>query len=436
MRLIYSILWSLVLLFVVSCGGSSQGDFAEDLIEEEVRITRFGIDIEGYDIEDHKIEFGETMSNIIIANGGTAYDVDRMDRASREVFPLRKIKAGNSYSLFVQQDTMGHKQLDYLVYELDKVDYVVFQFLSDSVSVYKGTKPVSVQRHKESAEIVSSMWGAIMDNELPYALGAELEDIYQWSIDFFGIQSGDNFTVIYDERFVDDSVSIGVGQIWGVRFTHSGITHYAIPFLQDDKVSFWEEDGASLRKTMLKAPLKYTRISSKFSNARYHPIYKVYRPHHGVDYAAPSGTPVYSVADGVVVTKQYQSGGAGYYLKIQHPQKLMTGYLHLSRYAPGIAEGVRVTQGQLIGYVGSTGASTGPHLDFRVWRNGEAIDPLKIPQTPVEPIKAENRDAFNFVKERVMAELDGDIDCDMQICDLNNIDLPHNDTILLSYGQQ
>ncbi len=433
MKFSFFALLPLSVAFFVGCANSTtyldeRADAMTEIVEPEP-VRRYGIEIEGYTITDHVIEFGRTMSEIVTSNGGSAMDVDRMDRASREVFPLKKMRAGNHYSTFVAEDSLAGNRLDYIVYEANTVDYVVFKLMADSVAVYTGSKPLQVQRHMKSAEIESSMWGAIMEAELPYALGAELEDVYQWTIDFFGIQAGDNFTVIYDEKFVDDTISVGVGQIWGVRFTHSGITNYAIPFKQGDKIAFWEEDGASLRKTMLKAPLKYSRISSKFSNSRLHPIYKVYRPHHGVDYAAPLGTPVYAVSDGVVTRKWWDNGG-GNSLKIKHAQKMETGYLHLSRYAQGIAEGVHVKQGDLIGYVGSTGASTGPHLDFRVWRNGVAIDPLKIPQTPTEPISDDNREAFEFVKGRIMAELNGELSSDdLMIADLDNIPVFGRDSV-------
>ena len=160
---------------------------------------------------------------------------------------------------------------------------------------------------------------------------------------------------------------------------------------------------------MLKAPVKFTRISSKFSNARLHPIYRVYRPHHGVDYAAPAGTPVVAIADGTVIRRGWDNGGGGNYVRIRHANNLESAYLHLRGFASGIAVGTHVSQGQVIGYVGSTGASTGPHLDFRLYKGGTAIDPLKAPSEPVEPISAANKAAFEAIRDRVMAELAGPV---------------------------
>lgn len=310
---------------------------------------------------------GETLGKILNGFGVSALTIDRLDKASKDIFPLRNIRAGHKYTAFIHEDSLYAPHLDYLVYERNVAEYVVFGFHDDSVSVRTGEKQFTVRRTKKSATINSSLWGAIMEQELPYALAAEMEDIYQWTVNFFGIQKGDNFTVIYDERFIDDSVSVGIGRIWGAKFCQGGKEYYAIPFRQGGKIRYWEYDGASLRKQMLKAPLKYSRISSKFTYARKHPIYKVYRPHTGVDYAAPKGTPVHAVADGVVTFKGW-GGGGGNTLKIKHAGNLMTGYLHLSGYAKGISKGSRVSQGQLIGYVGSTGASTGPHLDYRIWK--------------------------------------------------------------------
>ncbi len=379
---------------------------------------QFGINADDYTVERKTVESGESWSKILDSYGIGHRKVLRLDELTREICPLRQIRAGNRYTTFTRQDSVS-VQLDHLVYEKNMVDYVVFSFVGDSVAVREGKRDVTIKRQKRTAVINNSLWGAIMEEKLPYSLAAEMEDIYQWTIDFFGIQVKDSFTVIYDEKFID-TMSIGVGRIWGAKFVHRGKEIYAIPFEQNGVVQYWEEDGGSLRKQLLKAPLKFTRISSKFSNARLHPVTRKVRPHHGVDYAAPTGTPVYSVADGVIVSKGF-NGAAGHMIKVKHPGNLMSGYLHLSRYAKGISVGTRVSQGQVIGYVGSTGRSTGPHLDFRLWKNGTAIDPLKVPQKPAEPISKANREKFEKVRFRVVAELNGDVVDSLKITSLDNI---------------
>lgn len=412
---------ALVLLAAGACRSTSQQALAE--LPDPPRNLLYGIDADDYRTETGEVGSGQTLGGILSGYGVTALQVDRLDRAAREVFPLRNIRAGHKYTAFIHEDSLYAPHLDYLVYERNTTQYVTFGFHDDSVSVRTGEKQFTTRRTKKSAVINSSLWGAIMEQDLPYALASEMEDIYQWTVDFFGIQKGDSFTVIYDQRFIDDTIPAGIGRVWGAKFSQGGKEYYAIPFRQGGKIQYWEADGGSLRKQMLKAPLKYSRISSKFTYARKHPIYKVYRPHTGVDYAAPKGTPVHAVADGVVTFKGW-GGGGGNTLKIKHPGNLMTGYLHLSGFAKGISKGTHVSQGQLIGYVGSTGASTGPHLDYRIWKNGTPIDPLKVPQEPAEPISKENRELFEFVRERISAELNGDLVEEQRITQLDSLVLP------------
>ena len=407
-----------------ACKSSGSGDLQN---EEEPQNLLFGICVDDYQLENGTVNNGQTLGNILAHYGIGAATVDRLDRAAQEVFPLRKIRAGNRYTAFMTADSLS-THLDYLVYEQSVTDYVVFGFKDDSVTVATGQRPVKLQRTKKSAVIESSLWYAIIKEGLPYSLAAELEDIYQWTVDFFGVQKGDSFTVIYDEKILD-TLSVGIDRVWGAKFSHGGKEIYAIPFIQDGKLRYWEYDGGSLRKQMLKAPLKFTRISSKFSNARFHPVLKRYRPHHGVDYAAPKGTPVHAVADGVVTVNGWDSKGGGNYIKIKHPGNLMTGYLHLSGFAKGLTQGKHVSQGELIGYVGSTGVSTGPHLDFRVWRNGTPIDPLKIPQEPAEPIAESNRQAFEFVRDRIVAELNGEVADSLRITKLDTLAVDNPTTV-------
>ena len=405
---------AMLLVLGVACGGhSSENEDGNDINNaiEKVPTLLYGIDIDGYTIENDTVRMGETVGGILGRRGISAVMVDRLDKAAKEVFPLRQIRADNAYTTFTRHiaDSLGERDVvDYVVYHRNAIDYVVFGFVGDSISVTCGQRPMELVRKCCRATINSSLWGTIMEQNLPYALAAEFEDIYQWTVDFFGIQAGDSFAVIYDEKVVDGE-TVGIGRIWGAEFNHGGKQYYAIPYAQQEgKLRYWETNGESLRKQFLKAPLKYTRISSKFSKSRFHPVHKVYRPHHGVDYAAPSGTPVHSVADGTVIFAGWDRGGGGNTLKIKHAGNLETGYLHLKGFAKGIRVGTRVSQGQLIGYVGSTGSSTGPHLDYRIKKNGTPIDPLKMPQEPAEPIAAAHKERFEAIRDRVVAELNGE----------------------------
>lgn len=411
MRDFLKYLMGVALLLVCGGCGSTNSSEAEEAEIEAPRQLLYGIDVADYRLERGRVESGETLGKILNRYGVSAVEIDRLDKQAASVWPLRNIRAGHNFTAFIHEDSLHTPHLDYLAYERNTSQYVLFGFhghgeARDSLSITLGEKACEIRRQKRSAVIESSLWQAMVDGEMPYALAAEVEDIYQWTISFFSVQKGDRFTVIYDEKFID-TVSVGVGRIWGVKFTHYDKDYYAIPFRQNKRVEYWEADGQSLRKQMLKAPLKYTRVSSKFSYRRLHPVHKVYRAHTGVDFAAPSGTPVVAVADGVVTFKGW-NGGGGNTLKIKHAGGYTTGYLHLRGYAKGIHQGSHVSQGQLIGYVGSTGTSTGPHLDYRVWKGKTPIDPLKIPQEPSEPIKEENQAVFDYVKAKVMAELDGD----------------------------
>ena len=417
----YIFLFAAILLLSCRTNGS------DDVVVEPEHTIIYGIIADDYRIENDTVRRGETLGMILNRYGVSAATIDRLDKSAQEVFPLRHIRADRPYTAMLTtdsltQDSVPVGRLDYLVYEKNLIEYVVFGFKNDSISITTGEKEVALRRQRRSSTIDSSLWGAIMRDSLPYALAAEMEDIYQWTVDFFGIQKGDSFTVIYDEKLID-TIPVGIGRVWGAKFTHAGKDIYAIPFKQDGKIKYWEYDGASLRKQMLKAPLKFTRISSKFSYSRLHPVHRVYRPHLGVDYAAPKGTPVHAVADGVVIFKGW-NGGGGNTLKIKHAGNIVTGYLHLSRFAKGINQGSRVSQGQLIGYVGSTGTSTGPHLDYRVWKGGKAINPLTVPQEPSEPIKKENMEEFEFVRDRIIAELEGRATPDMIVTELDSVVLP------------
>ena len=418
---------ALIILIVILSGKKSRPDVldAQDEIIEEEPPTRYGIVLGDHYIEEGEIRNGEHLGGILGRYGISARGVDSLVRCCDGVFDIRTIRAGHNYYAFLTPDSVD-RRLDHFVYQRSPVNYVVFNFL-DSVSVRLDSLPVHVERRVAEATIESSLWNAMVGSGNSPALAMDLSDIYAWTIDFFGLQKGDSFKVIYEERFID-TLSIGHGQIWGAWFEHNGKRYNAIPYNQNGKITFWDEQGNSLRKSMLKAPLSYSRISSRFSNSRLHPVLKIRRPHHGVDYAAPTGTPVFAVADGTVTFAAY-NGGAGNMVKIKHARGMETAYLHLSKYGPGIKAGKRVSQGDKIGEVGSTGTSTGPHLDYRVYVNGKAIDPLKIPTEPAEPIADAHKTSFDKVKELVLGALDGTVSLDSIRLPLPGGELPLIDSL-------
>ena len=327
------------------------------------------------------------LSNILLRYGVSAQTIFNLDRASESTWSVRKMQQGKPYHIILDRDSMATAR--YFVYDINKTDYAVYS-LSDSIYSYTGSVPVDTVMNYISGSIQSSLWNAMIEQGAAPDLAGMLADIYSWTIDFFGIQRRDSFAVYYQELYAD-SVRVATGNILAANFITSGTNHYAFRYIyHNERGEYFDENGTSLRRAFLKAPLSYSRISSKFSNARVHPVTKVVRAHHGVDYAAPAGTPVYSVGDGVVVTKAWDSKGGGNYLKIKHNSTYTTEYLHLRGYAKGINQGTHVSQGQLIGYVGSTGVSTGPHLDYRVFKNGTAIDPLRMDLPAVDPIKPED----------------------------------------------
>lgn len=338
------------------------------------------------------------MLSVLLENLGVSGTYINLSLAKiQESFDVRKFKAGNKYVTLSTSDSIPSPA--YFIYEKDAVNYFVIRFI-DSLEVWNGIKQVDTIQNTFAGSIETSLWNTFSDNRSNPLMANELSEIYAWSIDFFGLQQGDSLRVVYDEYFVD-SVSVGIGTVHGAWFRHMNRDFWAIPFVQDSTMSFFDENGQSLRKAFLKAPLKYSRISSRFSNSRMHPILKIRRAHHGVDYAAPIGTPVYSIGDGVVI-QTGNNGGAGNMVKIKHNSVYSTAYLHLKNFAKGITKGVYVTQGEVIGYVGSSGLSTGPHLDFRFYKNGNPVDPLKVEAPPVEPVKEENLTKFEVKKTEVM----------------------------------
>ncbi len=364
-------------------------------------VLLFNLPMDSFNIVPGQIRSGQNLSDILMTKGISMTKIDEISKKSILTFDVRKMKINNAYYFFMNKKVTS--KVDYFIYEISPVDYVVYD-LSDSLRIYKEKKPIITLMKTASGVITSSLWKTLESQALDPNLALSLNDIYQWSIDFYGLQKGDKFRVIYEENFVFGK-SIGIGRIFASQFVHANEDFYAFRFTQNNEESYFDNIGKSLKKAFLKAPLKFNRISSVFSASRFHPVLKIYRPHFGVDYAAPTGTPVVSISDGTVIAKGYQPAGGGNFLKIKHNSAYTTSYMHLSKFGAGIATGVRVHQGQLIGYVGATGLASGPHLDFRVFLNGDPVDPLKVKSPPTEPIMEKNMKSYSIHCDSLMTKL-------------------------------
>lgn len=399
------LLLSIIITVFYSCSNTTNSNDSErnTTFEKKIHIpkTAYGVNIDSLFIITDKVKKNEFLSDILLKYNVDYSDIDFIAKKTKNIFDVRKIVAGNSYSVICKDDSL--KNALFFAYELSSSKYVIYSF-SDTIVAKLGEKEIAELEATTKGVIKSSLWNSMVDNNSDPNLANELSEIYAWTVDFFGLQKGDTYKAIYVEQFVD-STYIGLGNVIATMFYHGDDSLYAFYFEQDGKGDYFDENGNSLQRTFLKAPLRFTRISSGFSNNRMHPVLKIRRPHHGVDYAAPSGTPVFSVGDGTVIKKGYQKRGGGNYIKIKHNGTYSTTYMHLRGYAKGIKVGNHVKQGELIGYVGSTGLATGPHLDFRFYRNGKPVNPLKVESPPSLPIDTANQSDFDSVVAAYMYKL-------------------------------
>lgn len=384
------LLSALSLSFVVSCSnGGNKSVPASDVSsvsEVEEACSPLGFFPDSLTMVEGSVKKGQFFSNLLNSLGMGASEAYALTQACDSVFDVRTLRVGNTYRAYYDDS------LRYLVYDRDRMNCVVFDCQAPyGAWVYE--KPITYADRYADVTISSSLWNDMRAADVSPLLILDLSDIYAWTIDFFGLQKGDRFRVLYQEKLCDGEV-VAVDTVRYAVFSHGGTDFPAIMFDQKDGGNiWWNEKGESMRKAFLKAPLQYSRISSGFSHARKHPVTRKVQPHYGVDYAAPTGTPVMTIGDGVVTSMKYEGAG-GNVVRIKHNSVYSTAYLHLSKYGKGLKVGQRVKQGDVIGYVGSTGRSTGPHLDFRVWKNGSPINPLKMESPPAEPLKDANKPAF------------------------------------------
>jgi murein DD-endopeptidase MepM/ murein hydrolase activator NlpD len=360
----------------------------------------FGIPVGAYKIITGKIRPNRFLPDILTQYGIILQEIDIVVRNSSKIFDVRNMRSGNNYTVLTGRDSIGKAR--YFIYEHDPSIFYIFSF-NDSLNITLYRQKVNSVIKFDSGKIESSLWNAMIESKLNPELATSLSDIYAWTIDFFGLQKGDEFKVIYEEKYTGN-YSMGIGRIYGAEFDHSGKKIFAIPMIQEGKESFYDIEGNSLRKAFLKAPLRFSRITSVFSSGRMHPILRIVRPHYGVDYAAPIGTPVHTIGDGKIISATIEDE-PGRIVRIKHNSVYSTAYMHLSSFGSGIYAGAAVKQGDIIGYVGMSGMATGPHLDFRFYKNGYPVDPLKVDAPPVEPVLEENRDKFEKIKTVVLSLL-------------------------------
>lgn len=361
---------------------------------------RFNIEVDSYNSEDHVVNKNEFLSTILSRYEVDPVTISTIVKKSKPVFDVRKMSAGKPYVVFTQKDNPS--QLAYFVYQPNAIDYVVYD-LRDSVEVYAGKKEVTVAEESIAGTIKSSLYLALQESGSDPDIAMPLAEIFGGVVDFYSIQEDDWFRIQYERHYVKDT-PVGQGRIQSAVFSHRGKEFQAYYF-QPDSASpggYYDENGNSLRRTFLKAPLKFSRISSRFSSRRLHPVQKVWKAHLGTDYAAPHGTPIIATADGVV-TESANRGGNGNYVKIKHNRTYATQYLHMSKRA--VKAGQRVRQGQVIGYVGSTGLATGPHVCYRFWENGRQVDALKKNFQASIPLDSRYKEAFADVVKVKQLEL-------------------------------
>lgn len=361
-----------------------------------------GLPEQAWEVSERVIRRNQTFADLLLAHGVSYQQVVNVASAVEDIYNVRRLRTGKTLHVYKDPSTETAR---YIVYEASATRYVVYDLDTPGDSRVVEREIDTTWEHV-SGTIDGSLYQTLVNSGAHPELVIKLADVYAWQIDFFQIRKGDRFDIIYESRSIAGE-SIRPGDVVAARLVHRGTPYYAFRFQEeaDARIEYFDEAGNSLRREFLRAPLDYTRISSRFSNNRYHPVLGVNRPHHGTDYAAPTGTPIRAVGDGVVEFAA-RSGGNGNYVRIRHNATYTTGYLHMSRFAEGIRRGVEVEQGQTIGYVGQTGLATGPHLCYRVWKHGTPVDALDLDLPPAYPVSPELRQPYLRMVDRLLPALE------------------------------
>ena len=382
-------------LALISCGDKKPEE-TKKIITKIILPERiaFGFNLNDFTVVDDTIRKGDTFGAILEKQNLGKYLPFEVVEQVRDSFDVRLMRVGKPYTML---QSKNDKKLQVFIYQPDKLIYYILD-LRDSVTVKKVTRPVTIRRRTIAGKLDGSLSEALADARVEASLASRISKIYQWSIDFFKLQKGDKFAITFTERFINDTIYDGVDSLEASFFEYKGKKIYAFPFVQNagsGKIDYYDDEGKPLKNFFLKAPLKFSRISSKFSPRRFHPVQSVWKAHKGTDYAAPTGTPIMSTAAGTVELAGYTAGN-GNFVKVKHNGTYSTQYLHMSKIL--VRKGQRVTQGEVIGKVGSTGLATGPHVCYRFWKNGVQVDALKMRLPNAMPME-------NKYKSRYLAQI-------------------------------
>jgi murein DD-endopeptidase MepM/ murein hydrolase activator NlpD len=380
-----------------------QGDYElPDSLTQLVEKPKFlyGMMINDKQVSENKIRRDQNFVDLLEGYFVDNKVIQQLNTLPKKLFDFRRVTAGNKYTIVAETDSL--KSAKAIIYEASPINYYVFH-LRDTLIIESCERQITKVEKTVAGEITSSLYETIDELGISPELTNKFVDVFGWQVDFQRLQKGDKFKLIYEEKQVEGK-PYAIGDILGIYFEHINNPYYAIPFDQGDGLDYFDESGMSLRKALLRYPIEFTRISSRYNLNRFHPVAKVFRAHLGTDFAAPVGTPIRSVGDGIVLEAQYK-GGNGNYVKVRHNATYTTAYLHMSKIATGMTPGVRVRQGETIGYVGSTGLATGPHVCYRFWREGVQVDALKVELPPSLPVKKDLLQQFFQIKEALIHRL-------------------------------
>ena len=385
----------LISLFLISCSKAEKKE-VQKKVEEKI-ITEFGYTLNNYNVKKSKVKNGDSFGSILEKNNLYYPQIYNIVQKVKKVYDIRKINIGKPYTILSSKDSLNTPQV--FIYQPNKIDYVVVS-LTDSLWAEKKSKAVKIKEFEAEGIITSSLSETMEKQKLSPLLSNELSEIYAWTIDFFRLEKGDNFKIIYSAKYIDDSIYVGLNRIHSAFFEHRGKPFYAIEFETDPKrgiVEYFDENGKNLRRAFLRSPVQFSRVSSRYNLKRRIAYYGYrIRPHKGTDFAAAVGTPIRATASGTVTKSSYTRSN-GNYVKIKHNGTYSTQYLHMDKR--GVKVGQFVKQGDYIGTVGMTGNTSGPHVCYRFWKNGRQVDPLKQKLPEAKPISKE-------LKERYMVHMD------------------------------